>query len=125
MNELTRKVVTETALVNKAAARKNDISFDFLVRSAHWDTLIDLHGVDLKMRSLEIWQWWHPEQFCQMPAGDYVLDDGDPRGFDVDVELSRIVMRVLRRKIAREPDLQLLDWGDLPKVTVDPQLSLW
>ena len=125
MNDLTKEVVTKVAMANKAAARKNDITFDFMVRDEHWNTLIGLHGWRLKERSLNLWRLWHPEHFELANDGHWYIKDFLPCGFEADLLLSRIVGRVLKRKIAREPALWLDDWGDLGKVTVDPQLKLF
>lgn len=120
MNELTKQLVIETAKANKAAAKKNDKQFRFLVQSNHMTEMIGLHGWQMKQRSLEIWRWLHPEHF----DGEF-LRDYHSLVFDVDVALSRLTMRVLARKIAREAELQLhFDWGDLPKLTINPQLEL-
>ncbi len=125
MNDLTEKVVRETALEHKALAKKNDLTFDFKVRDNHWGELIDLHGARMKMRAVEIWRWFHPEMFMDVGDGDWVLDDGAGGWvFDADLELSQIVGRVLRRKRDRDPALWLDDWGDYPVRVVDPQLSL-
>ena len=124
MNELTRQVVIRVAKANKALAKKNDISFDFKVRDEHWETLLAKYGWIMKERSLHIWRLFHPEHFDK--DGDaYYIQDYKGKIFDIDMELSRIVCRVLKRKIARNPELQLDDWGDLPVQTVDPQLKLF
>lgn len=126
MNELTKRIVIETAQANKAEAKKyheteNYKRFRWLVQVAHHHEMIRLHGWQLKQRSLEIWKCFHPEHF-----EDEFLRDHDYRVFDIDVALSHITLRVLARKIARDPELQLhYDWGDLPKLTVNPQLELF
>jgi len=121
VNELTRKIVIATALENKSAVRNNPAIFEHRVISAYWDEMVSLYGVDLKQRALDLWCVFHPEHF-----EDGFLRDYDFRIFDIEMALSNLVMRVLRRKVARTPELQLSrDWGDLPKLTVDPQLELF
>jgi hypothetical protein len=124
MNELTRAIVTKVAKENKAMAKKNDISFDFAVRNEHWNQMISRFGWKMKVRALELWFQFHPEMYQQY-GNELFLDDGHKRGFEIDVELSNIVERVLKRKIGRQKELQLEDWGNLPKEIADPQMRLF
>jgi len=124
MNEITERVVREVAMGNKAVARRNDITFDFLVRDAHWDELVRRYGWRLKERALVIWRWYHPEMFELGSDGVWYLRDYVGQVFDVDLALSGVVGRVLRRKCKREVALQLEDWGDLPVRLVDPQIRM-
>lgn len=121
MNEITQTVVAQAARDHKAEAKRNGEKFTHLVQVYHWDEIINRAGWQLKSRALQIWEWFHPELFV-----DGILDDGaGPWAFDVDVALSRLVVRVLERKIKRDPELKLEDWGDLPQRVADPQLRMF
>jgi len=121
MNELTKSLVIETAKDNIAAAKKNDSTFANLVDIAHWSWLIANHGWKFKQRAVDLFRQWHPEIY----DGDFI-QDYHTLGFDIDVMLSNIAMRCLWRKVVREPDLQLTkDWGDLPIITVQPQMNMF
>ena len=123
MNNLTFEIVTQVAQEHKAAARKNDLAFDFKVRNAHWDEMIGRYGWQLKERALRLWRQYHPEMFV-WDEDCWVLDDGNVWYATCDYVISTIVVRVLKRKISREPALQLEDWGDLPKQVADPQIRM-
>lgn len=121
MNEFTKTIVIETALQNKAAARANDERFRHQVCCNHQHKLIYLYGWKLKQRAVDLFRLWHPEIY----DGEFIQEDYK-FGFDIDVKLSELTMRCLWRKVEREPELQLhYDWGDLPKLTVEPQLALF
>jgi hypothetical protein len=76
----------------------------------------------MKERAMELFQVFRPEMFDE---DGYIHEFAD-MVFDIDRCLSERVRKVLWRKVAREPDLQLNKaWGDLPRLTVDPQLELF
>lgn len=121
MNELTEKIVVETAKKYKRYAERNDSYFRHLVIVEHWEHCLYTWGWKLKQRSLELFRLWHPECF----DGEFI-QDYHRIGFDLDMRLSEIACRVIRRKIEREPELQLcFDWGDLPVRTVKPQMEMF
>lgn len=121
MNALTKQIVAQVAKDNKALALRNDSAFAHQVRVAHWQHLLAEHGIDLKQRALDLWQRCHPEMFddqgwlkcchCRLAA--------------CDIALSHIAARVLQRKIARTPALQLTPWGDYPVTIAQPQMNLF
>lgn len=116
MNELTKQLVIKTAKQNKAAAKENGDRSYALLLAEHKSWLIGEYGWKLKQRSLELFKLWQPGLF----DGEYIRDHYN-FVFDINVELSHITMRVLWRKVGRDPELQLnKDWGDLPLLTVQP-----
>ena len=83
--------------------------------------MIDRYGVDLKQRAMQLLSLFKPEYF---DAEGFIYEFADIC-FDLDRKISCLAVRVMQRKIRRESDLQLdTDWGDLPVLTVDPQLRL-
>lgn len=122
MNQLTRDLIANTAPLHKTAAADNGPAFREIMRAAHWDYLLDSYGVDLKKRAMALLESMRPDLFD--PDG-FISSQADYR-FDLDYRLSTIAVQVLNRKIERDPDLQLCyDWGDLPVLTVTPQLALF
>lgn len=121
MNDLTRRIVTEVAKQNKSAAQKGGFRFDGLVMSAHWNAVILSHGVDLKARALRLWHTWHPDHFDD----DGFLRDYIPSLGDLEICISNRVENVLVRKVNRDPDLRLDDWGDLAERIASPQMELF
>ena len=95
MNNLTFEIVTQVAQEHKAAARKNDLAFDFKVRNAHWDEMIGRYGWQLKERALRLWRQYHPEMFV-WDEDCWVLDDGNVWYATCDYVISTIVVRVLK-----------------------------
>ena len=106
MNELTKQVVTETALKHKRLALVNDYTFAMYVDGAYWMEIMVMVGIDMKFRALHLWQLFHPERF----------DDEDfLQHFEDDIIISAIVERRLNAYVDRRPELRLDDWGDLPQ----------
>lgn len=122
MNEITRVLVLKVAREHKAVAKRNDSDFRWLVDIAHWDYLIGLYGVDIRERAQELMRAFRPELF----DSDGFISQKADRDFDLDYHLSNIAVRVLQCRIDRDPALRLTyDWGDLPKLTAEPQLRLF
>jgi hypothetical protein len=118
MNALTRRIVTEVAKKNKAAAERNDREFQMLVEAAWWTHVLLEHGVTLQSRALRLWQQFHPEQFS-----DGYLCDYDPWVYDVELAISDIVGRAMQRIVDRNPELQLTAYGDWPAECLKPKLT--
>ena len=122
MNEITRRLVIETAKKHKPAAKRNDREFMEMVLNAYWMHMMSEYGVELKMRALDLFRQFRPEFYDRHGY----LNEFQETAFDIDLALSGIITGILDRKITRDPELRLhYDWGDLPKLTVDPQLSLF
>jgi len=121
MNTLTENLVRKIAKENKAMAKRNDADFREVMRIEHWNLMLDRYGVDLKQRAMELLSITRPEFFDQ---DGYLYEYAD-MVFDLDRLISCLAVRVMQRKIKRNPDLQLqTDWGDLPALIADPQLKL-
>jgi len=119
MNDLTRKLVILTAHDNRQAARMHAVSDHFFIKLkvAYTDYILLEFGVPLKYRAIEIWSWMHPED---VDNDGFVLSSADWNGLDVDTALGLVTEAVIERKLARNPGLQLTDYGDLPRIVVDP-----
>jgi len=121
MNELTRQLVAQVALENKAEAKRNDEKFRWFVECAHHEYLINEYGWKLKNRYLEWLKIYKPTWFEDGYLRDYI-----PAVADFDVKLSGRIVSKLERKARRNPELTLhYDWGNLPLRTVEPQLSMF
>ena len=122
MNEITRALVIETAKKHKASAKKNEYDFYHLVKTAHWDHMVATFGVRFYFRFCHLLALFRPEFFDKdghiREFADFV--------FDLDKQISLRVASLIDRKIAREPECQFTpDWGDLPRLTAEPQLELF
>ena len=112
MNALTEEMIMETVKKHRAAAKRNDDRFRCLVRAAYDDHMIAGHGVQLKHRAYRLLEAYSPVFFDR----DGYLKEFADMVFDLDRRLSWLVMRVLERRVNREPSLQLsIDWGDYPQ----------
>jgi len=120
MNDLTRQLVAETAKKHKSLARAGGFQFDSKVMSAHWNYLLIEFGIDLKARALRLWEQFHPEQF-----EDGFLKTHNNQVYDIEIRLSEKVKRVMLRKIEREPELNLDNWGDYHQQIANPQMELF
>jgi len=116
MNELTKRLVMETAKRYKRKALENGTDFKHYVQYAHVNWLIAEYGWKLKQRAVDLFRLWRPEFY----DGEFI-QDYHRIGFDLDVRLSDIAMRCLWRKVARNADLKLESWGDLPVRVARPQ----
>jgi hypothetical protein len=122
MNEITRALVIETAMKHKAAAKRNDYEFHHLMKTAHWDHMVATFGVRFYFRFCHLLSLFRPEFFDK---DGYIREFAD-FVFDLDREISLRVAGLIERKIAREHECQFTDdWGDLPRLTADPQLELF
>ena len=117
MNELTHEIVTKVAMKHKHEAKKSmmpESDFHYFVETEWWYHMIDLHGVRLKLRF---------QQLLDILFSGWCDDLVD---YDLDILASQRVVRILTRLIERTPELQLhRDYGDLAKMTVEPQLKLF
>jgi len=113
MNELTRKLVIQTARANHRSAERNADAFFSILRSAHDNHITHALRIPLKFRAQRLWQLFHPEDF----------DDGFLENWDIEEELSRRVNR-LALKIVRKyrPQMKLDDYGALPQQVAHPAL---
>ena len=122
MNQLTRSLVIQTAKKYKSAAKKNDSDFGYLLGLVHWDNLINRLGPELQSRAMRLFARYHPELF----DSDGYIKSYDNQVYDLELEISRLCVRIIERKIQRDPELRLdLDYGDLPERIADPQLVLF
>jgi hypothetical protein len=125
MNEITKECVKRAVKKSKRLALVNNDQFAYIVEKIHWDLMLAKYGWKLKQRSLELYYQFNPLVYVNMGKDGWVLDDGFPMGFDLDMRLSHKTVAVLERKIARDPELQLEDWGDYPLILAEPQMSLF
>ena len=123
MNELTRELVIEVATKHRNTIIKHGVGAIGWTLQAHYENhMIAKYAVDLKFRAMEIYRWFHPEYF---DSEGYLHEFAD-MVFDVDNQLSSMAIRVLWRRVRRDPALQLSDgWGELAQFTAQPQLSLF
>ena len=122
MNQLTRSLVIQTAKKYKSAAKKNDSNFLHLLESAHWNEIVGRYGFEIQCRAMRLIAFSRPELF----DSDGYIKSYDNQVYDLELEISRICVRIIERKIQRDPELRLdLDYGDLPERIADPQLVLF
>jgi len=106
MNELTRRLVTESALKNKRLALANDTAFAMFVDGAYWLEIMYQVGIGMKERAMHLYQLFKPERFDE---------EGFLQHFNDDIIISAITERRINVYVASRPELQLEDWGDLPQ----------
>lgn len=123
MNDLTRRIVIETAKRNKSWAKKNDWHFAGMVEHAYWDELLGTYGWRIKEKLMGMIRTKCPEYFDE----EGFLLSHVPEVYDLELELSEMVVEYLQgRFLDRHPEWELhSDWGDLPRLTVEPQLNLF
>jgi len=122
MNQLTRSLVIQTVKRHKSAAKKNNSDFGHLLGVAHWNEVINRLGPELQSRAMRLFARFHPELF----DSDGYIKSYDNQVYDLQVKISRICVRIIERRIQRDPELRLdLDYGDLPERIADPQLVLF
>jgi len=114
MNEITRKLVVQTARKYPREADRNGDEFLIKLQSAYNDLVVNELVVPLWFRIQSLWKVFHPEHF-------------DGEGFLVNelIEkfLSESVSKIVDR-ICSRPDLKyiLSDYGDLPRQISNPTI---
>lgn len=121
MNALTRRLVTETAKANKAAARENGQRFADLVSEAWWTYILGKYGWRIQQKLLAMARIECPKMFDE---------DGDLLNYipwisDWEFSLSDRIVQRLGERAERDPELRLDDWGDLPRRIAEPQMELF
>jgi len=114
INDLTRKLVIQTARQHPREAQLNDDAFLSKLQVAHGYYISVELLIPLKFRALEIWQLFHPEHF-------------DEEGFinDLDIEdaLSRCTCQVADRICSRKDSgYRLTEFGNLPLQISTPMI---
>lgn len=116
MNELTERLIRETANQYKYLAKKNDWNFHAKVHEAYW---IHIHAEitrPLQVRFYRIFAALYPE--C-------VDDDGLPIAWKLELEISDKLIEMVYRVLDKNPELQLDKFGDLPQRIAEPQIKLF
>ena len=112
MNELTRKLVVQTARQYPRSAKLNSDAFLSKLQFAYADYIATELLIPLKFRALKLWQNFHPEHF----------DDGFLDNWEIEEAISLRVERITDFTIRNRPELQLDDYGDLPRQVAHPAI---
>ena len=124
MNEITIESVNRAVKISKSEAKKNGHDFEYIVLNQHWEIMIEKFGWKIKQRFLYKFQKLRPDFFV-WDHDDWIIDDGTTKGFCIDKNISERTMQIMKRIIARNPELQLEDYGDLPVRIAQPQLTMF
>lgn len=121
MNELTKMIVKKTAMENKSLAKRNDRDFYWKVVDAHWTYLLISFGIDWQLRFMHLFSLWQPQLFDE----EGYLKSYNNLVYDIEIEISRRVMKLINYKVDNTPELQLTEYGDYPQKIVKPQMELF
>lgn len=119
MNAITKRIVVEVAKAYPGHARKNDHEIRHKIMERWWGEMIDLMGMELKINV----EGTFVKAYPHMAGRDGYLDPGY-YGTEIEFMLDELVVDLIEGIVEAFPDLlQLSDYGDLPRITVEPQLE--